>query len=51
LELTDLLGKIILKETGNKSNYIFDLSKYPKGVYLLKAKVGDELGVEKIIYQ
>ena len=38
LELTDLLGKVILKETGNKSNYIFDLSKYPKGVYLLKIK-------------
>ena len=51
LELTDLLGTVILKEIGNKSNYIFDLSKYPKGVYLLKVKIGDEVAVEKIIHQ
>ncbi len=51
LELTDLLGKVILKETGNKSNYTFNLSAYPKGVYLLKVKLGDEVALEKIIHQ
>jgi hypothetical protein len=51
LELTDLLGKVILKETGNKSNYTFNLSAYPKGVYLLKVKIGNEVAVEKIIHQ
>jgi len=42
---------VILKEIGNKSNYTFNLSAYPKGVYLLKVKIGDEVALEEIIHQ
>ena len=51
LELIDLLGKVIFKETGNTSNYTFDLSTYPKSLYLLKVKIGDELVVKKVMHQ
>jgi hypothetical protein len=51
LELIDLLGKVIFKETVNTSNYTFDLSTYPKGLYLLKVKIGDELVVKKVMHQ
>ena len=46
-----LMVNLIYKLMVMQSNDIFDLSKYPKGVYLLKVRIGDELGVEKIIHQ
>jgi len=51
LEPIDLFGKVIFKETGNTSNYTFDLSTYPKSLYLLKVKIGDELVVKKVMHQ
>ncbi|PJB15687.1 MAG: hypothetical protein CO118_02535, partial [Flavobacteriales bacterium CG_4_9_14_3_um_filter_32_8] len=36
LELIDIYGKVIFKENNTKQNYTFDLSKYTKGIYLLK---------------
>lgn len=51
LELTDLLGNVMMTEHTTKNNYIFDLSGYPKGMYLLKITIDSTVNVQKIIYQ
>ncbi|MCP4164194.1 MAG: family 16 glycosylhydrolase [Deltaproteobacteria bacterium] len=51
LELVDLFGEIIFKETNNKNNLTFNLLGYPKGMYLFKTTIYAELSVQKIIYQ
>lgn len=51
LDLKDLLGNTIFKETSDKNIFNFDLSKYPKGVYMLTTKIGGKLYVDKIIHQ
>ncbi len=51
LELIDLFGNIIFKDPANTNNYTFNLSNHPKGIYLLKTKIGSEINVQKVIYQ
>ena len=51
LELIDILGNTIFKKSGDEVNYTFDLFDYPKGLYLLKTRIGAEFNIQKIIYQ
>ncbi|MBL4667826.1 MAG: T9SS type A sorting domain-containing protein, partial [Flavobacteriales bacterium] len=51
LELINLLGEVVYKDTGKKSKYSFDLTNQSKGVYFLKIKVGAKRGMQKIIFQ
>ena len=51
LELIDIYGKVIFKENNTKQNYTFDLSKYTKGIYLLKITNNSNTTVHKIVYQ
>jgi hypothetical protein len=51
LELSDILGQPILKVVGKKNSFSFDVSKYPKGIYLLKTTIGDKIDLQKVVYQ
>ncbi len=49
LEVFDLLGKSVLKETPKNSNFNIDITHLRKGVYLLKLQAGDKLSTAKLI--
>ena len=51
LELLDLFGKIIAQERSSKNSFTFNLSKYAKGIYVLRAIVGNKTHVQKVVYQ
>ncbi len=50
IELLDILGNTIFKTNESKSDYTFDLSGYPKGMYLLRTTINSTLHVKKIIF-
>ncbi len=51
LDITDIKGNIIYKKNNIKSNCIVDISTQPKGIYFIKASVGYDVFIRKIIYQ
>jgi hypothetical protein len=55
LTLTDITGKIIytdnLPAQGNRMVKYFDLTNYPKGVYVVQLKTNDQVKTERLIIQ
>ena len=51
MEVTDLTGKVIMKETASSQNNQLDLSKAAKGIYLLKVTSEGSAVVRKIIVE
>jgi hypothetical protein len=51
LKLSDLLGQTIFTTTGKQNSFSFNLSKYPKGIYLLKTTIGAKIDLQKVVYQ
>ncbi len=52
IEIANLMGSIVYKKENIQSNLLnIDISSHPKGIYFVKAFLGDKAFVEKIIYQ
>lgn len=49
LELTNILGKVILNEFPMQNNYVLDLSNLTKGVYFLKINSANQSEVVKLL--
>ena len=53
--VTNLLGETILKSpqqlTAHSENQTIDISIHPRGIYFVKIETGEEVSVQKIIYQ
>jgi hypothetical protein len=51
IEVYDLMGKQIFSENTNEVKRKIDITNQPKGIYLVKVTVGNEVFTEKVIYQ
>ncbi len=51
LEVTDLTGKILMKQTGKSGNNQLNLKKMSKGIYLLKVSGQNDSAVRKLIVE
>lgn len=51
LELTDLLGKVIMTENATDEFHTIDVSKLLPGIYLVKVSDGESIVVEKVLKQ
>ena len=51
IEVYDLMGKQVFTQNTNETIKKIDISDQPKGIYLVKITVGNEVFNEKIIYQ
>ncbi len=51
IQLLNLLGEEVLAIKSNKNNLKFDVSSYPKGIYLVTVKTNQERTSKKIIIQ
>lgn len=51
IEIYDIMGKIVSTHSNVRGNVSIDIDDHPKGVYLVKITIGNEVFNEKIIYQ
>jgi hypothetical protein len=52
VEIYGLMGEQILRqEVSGYQLYEFDLSRQPRGIYIIRVLNGDEIGVERVIRQ
>lgn len=51
VEVYDMMGKKIMTQNNTNSNTLINIREQPKGIYLVKITVGNEVFNEKVIYQ
>lgn len=51
LVIYDMLGQVVLKKTLNTEQETINLSSHLKGIYFVKVISGDDMFVDKIVYQ
>jgi len=51
IKVINMLGKTVKDIEVFSNNAAIDISDYPKGIYFVKAKAGEQIFTEKIIYQ
>ncbi len=51
LQVTNMLGQVVIAEPGNSTKQVIDVSGLAKGIYLLKVKAGDKEAVRKIVLE
>lgn len=51
IEVYDMMGKRVFVQTNVISKLAIDVSDQPKGIYLVKVTIGDEVVNKKIVYQ
>lgn len=49
IDIYNLLGELILKKITNKNIIDIDISKLEKGIYIIKYKSGEKVGMEKFV--
>ena len=51
IEIYNLMGKLVLSLGSIETVRLVDISDQPKGIYLVKIKIGNDVFNEKIVYQ
>ena len=51
VEVSDVTGKLLKRTILENNNRAIDLTNYPKGLYFVKVKIGENIIIKKVVYQ